>query len=350
MDTDQAPDADPIKATYDVFIKPQLSDGRQVYILQFPNRSQEENYSKANKVAPLELRIKPKVGMVELDVPLDNYRNYDVDKGIKWGGALKASKAAKGGGSHGLAGGFGIGGVLQPAKRSERVARLPFDVEKQRIIDDYAGAVTRHDVLTEQTLGGHTVLAEDTTPQYFVGAFRRGQLHLTPVNNIVQLRPQFHHIDALKEQEQNSKMKEKEAGPKSTEAKAIHMTVKSQIDGEEDRTDNMGTRINAAQAEGWRKHRFEDEDSQFAWTLFESALHAGPTEGDAKHDDLAEKVPHLTTGMSDMAYMDSISAPNDAAKLSRSKKMMKEVKQASRKGKEVMRDGDEAGEHMDVDM
>src|SRR5690349_13839935 len=62
---------DPIEASYDVYIKPQWQDGRKLYVLQFPNRPSREDYSSTNASLPIELRLKPKAGLVELDVPLD---------------------------------------------------------------------------------------------------------------------------------------------------------------------------------------------------------------------------------------------------------------------------------------
>jgi hypothetical protein len=75
IDPDQ--DSDPIKASYDVFIKPHIAADRQIYILQFPNRDSKQHYTARNQSQPLKMRIKPSAGMVELDVPLDAWRNYD---------------------------------------------------------------------------------------------------------------------------------------------------------------------------------------------------------------------------------------------------------------------------------
>jgi len=43
IDPDQ--DSDPIKASYDVFIKPHIAADRQIYILQFPNRDSKQHYT-----------------------------------------------------------------------------------------------------------------------------------------------------------------------------------------------------------------------------------------------------------------------------------------------------------------
>lgn len=137
---------------------------------------------------------------------------------------------------------------------------------------------------------------------------------------MVQMRPQFHHIDAHVEQERQNQKREGPA-PKATEARAIHMTVKSNIDGEEDGSDNIGVRISAAQQEQWIKHRYVDEDHEAAWDCYENNMFVYP-EQDEKGEEQelsVDVVPKLTTGMDDMAYIDTISAPNNAAKMSRAK-------------------------------
>ncbi len=162
-------DPDPVKASYDVFIKPHMSGSRQVYILQFPNRDSRQRYSAANESQPLKMRVKPNAGMVELDVPMDVWHNYDKEKGVKWGGAMKKSKA-----NHGLPGGFGIGGSSVAGRgRGRNVADQ--EAEQQRILDDFNYAVQEEQVLVKQTLGGQTVPNEETTPQYMIGTFRKSK-------------------------------------------------------------------------------------------------------------------------------------------------------------------------------
>jgi DNA-directed RNA polymerase-3 subunit RPC5 len=164
-------DPDPIKASYDVYIKPSISDGRQIYVLQFPNRGPKQPYKKEKQSQPTKLRIKPEAGMVELDVPVDAWRNYDRGKGIKWGDAMKQSNVVQGGKTYGLPGGFGIGGSQPGRGRGRGEATVANDQE--RLLRDYAGAIQSDRVLTNQTLGGQTVLNEDTTPQYMIGTFRK---------------------------------------------------------------------------------------------------------------------------------------------------------------------------------
>ena len=172
IDPDQ--DSDPIKASYDVFIKPHIAADRQIYILQFPNRDSKQHYTARNQSQPLKMRIKPNAGMVELDVPLDAWRNYDREKGLKWGEAIKKSNTAKGGGSHGLPGGFGIGGAQSGGRGRARIPENE-QLDQEKLLEDYPLAVSRENVLTKQTLGGQAVPNDETNPQYMIGTFRKGR-------------------------------------------------------------------------------------------------------------------------------------------------------------------------------
>ncbi|KAJ5042220.1 uncharacterized protein L3040_004774 [Drepanopeziza brunnea f. sp. 'multigermtubi'] len=338
-DVDMENDPDPIKASYEVFIKPYLSADKQMYVLQFPNRDARQNYSKKNAAEPLKMRIKPKAGMVELDVPMDVRNNYDQRKGATWGSAIKKSAETKGAGSHGLPGGFGIGGAPPPGGRG-RGARVIEDVRavQDQILEDFENAIQREQVLVKQTLGGQAISNEETTPQYMIGTFLNDQLHLTPVDNVVQMRPQFHHIDAQSEQERAIRGRDAALGARTApEARVVHMTVKSTIDGEEATTESMDKRIQDAQSEAWKSHRFVDEDAEETWIGYNANLFvgAGGTEID---EELLDKVPRLSSTLNNAEYMNAISAPNDAAKLSRNQKL----KKAKGKGKEKATEADEA--------
>ncbi|KAL3427235.1 DNA-directed RNA polymerase iii complex subunit rpc37 [Phlyctema vagabunda] len=345
-------DPDPIKATYDVFIKPCISDSRQIYILQFPNRDSKQPYSQSNDSQPYKLRVKPQAGMLEMDVPVDAWRNYDKEKGMKWGDAMR--KSNKMGQSHGMPGGFGIGGAAAPAGRG-RGARdeLLTPADEGRILADWSGAVQREQVLTKQTLGGQSVPRETSSPQYMIGAFKKDQLHLTPISHIVQMRPQFHHIDAQSEQEKMGRPRDSTAAARPTEQRLVHQTAKVNVDGEEDTTESMTVRITAAQQEQWRGHRYVDEDSAEAWAAFHENMFIGKdlddddapegedvdmeakgssAAGKAPATTLKNQVPSLVSRLDNAQYLDTISAPNDMVKLSRSKKT-KGGKKGKGKGK-----------------
>lgn len=157
------------------------------------------------------------------------------------------------------------------------------------------------------------------------------------------MRPQFHHIDARAEQERASRAREPGAPAQPAQARAIHMTVKSKIDGEDSSIDTMADRITAAQQEKWKLHKYVDEDEDFAWHFYNENLIVGAEEHFADTADLKASMPDLQSALADMEYMDTVSAPTDPAKVSRSKKV-KKSKDAKGKGKEVL---DENGKVVD---
>ena len=167
-------DPDPIVSSYNIYVKPRFKDGKKVYILQFPNRDSKQAYSIANSSLPLELRLKEKSGLLEIDVPIDTFRNYDREKGVKWGEAVRKSDQLKGadGGSLGLAGGFGIGGGQSARPRSARQGTEDEGITQEALMRDFAASVAQGRVLRKQTLGGQAMPKDSTTPQYMIGSFR----------------------------------------------------------------------------------------------------------------------------------------------------------------------------------
>lgn len=138
------------------------------------------------------------------------------------------------------------------------------------------------------------------------------QLHLTPVEYIVQMRPQFHHIDAQTEIDRVRSQRDAING-RVAEPRAIHMTVKPTAEGEEETTDTMAERIRNVQEEPWRKLKYVDEDSAEAWEAYQEHLFIEDT----------ENAPKLASSMTTLEYLDSISAPRAPAKLAKLNKMKK---------------------------
>lgn len=166
--------------------------------------------------------------------------------------------------------------------------------------------------------------------------YQLDQLHLTPADQVAQLRPQFHHIDAQSEQEHQSRVRDLTAAPpRPTEARAIHMTVKASIDGEEDTTDNMVERIAATQQEAWNHLRFVDEESTDAWEAFGENLFV--SEEVLEKQALREQARNLSSGFEDVDLLDTISATRDEAKLSRTKAA---ANRAEKKEDDESTDGD----------
>lgn len=154
------------------------------------------------------------------------------------------------------------------------------------------------------------------------------------------MRPQFHHIDAQSEQERAIRGRDAALGSRAApEARVVHVTVKTSIDGEEANADSMDKRIQDAQSENWKSHRFVDEDAEETWAGYNANLFVG-IGGTEIDDELLDKVPKLSSILDNADYLNAISAPNDAAKLSRSQKVKKGKRKG--KGKEKATEADEA--------
>ncbi|KAH6658967.1 Sin-like protein conserved region-domain-containing protein [Truncatella angustata] len=278
-------DPDPIVSSYAVFTNPPPTSTRKILILQHPNKQgpQRDAYGTL-----AEVRVKPSSGMIEVDVPLSYHDgSYDRDKGMRWGQSLHRSMHQKNGGSHGLAGGFGVG---VPAPRAARGGGPR--KEEDRDTYDWTEAVRRDQVLRTQTLGGQYVgrnAAEfgDNECRWMVGVFKGGNLHLTPAQSEIQLRPQLHHLDATTEQERLTRPREgpggggpggmggngpaAPAGP-APAPKAITMTIKSTGGGGEVQVETMADRLRQVQVEHWQRLKYVEDDRDEAWELYQKTL------------------------------------------------------------------------------
>jgi DNA-directed RNA polymerase-3 subunit RPC5 len=86
------------------------------------------------------------------------------------------------------------------------------------------------------------------------------QLHLTRLNGLVQLRTQFHHIDASAQLEAVNRRREKESqeGAKPAEPKAFLPTVKKS--GGDTAAEMTQAFMKSANQESWHKLNYVDED------------------------------------------------------------------------------------------
>ena len=279
---------DPVVREYDVFLNDSLSE--KLMLLQYPNRDSRQPYTERNYAKPLEFRIKPGAGLVEVDVPMEIFDNYDKEKAIRFGDALKKSTDERAGGSLGLAGGFGVtyghgrvGGAGRVPRRGH--SDQESEVTQDMLLRDFDLAYSLGRVLNKQTLGGQIDPPQDGKPIYMIGAFQDGwppisirgsswvllsrvltttatdQLHMTPIDSLAQLRPQFHHLDALVEQERAAARPQRDPGAagRVQEARAVQMTAKS-ADADDMDTAEVIKTLKAAQEENWKRLMYADED------------------------------------------------------------------------------------------
>lgn len=177
---DQPEDDDPVVASYNVFINPTPPPHQKIHILHQSVRY-DEGATPAFPRVPTELRVKPDSGVLEVDVPIDMMDNYDRDRGMQYGRALRDTVEAKGGGSHGLAGGFGIGAA--PGGLGRKGA-----ADRERRNGDWVDEVRADRVLRSQTLGG--IIPKGEPLHYMIGIFQGGKL-LTPLSRPPSSKDQF---------------------------------------------------------------------------------------------------------------------------------------------------------------
>ncbi|KAK6211801.1 hypothetical protein LQW54_005660 [Pestalotiopsis sp. IQ-011] len=309
---DSSDDADPIVSSYAVFSNQPPTNTRKILILQHPNK---QGPTREAFQTLSEVRVKPSSGMIEVDVPLSYHDgSYDREKGMRWGQSLARSMGQKNGGSHGLAGGFGVG---VPAPRAGGRARK----DEDRDTYDWTEAVRRDQVLRTQTLGGQYAGRNadfgDSECRWMVGVFRGGNLHLTPAQSEIQLRPQLHHLDAATEQDRLTRPREGPGGlakdgsslgggpggggggPQAAPAaKAITMSIKN-AGGDQPSTETMADRLRQVQMEHWQRLKYVEDDRDEAWELYQKTLiyrspefssSADNDKGKGKASDAADKL------------------------------------------------------------
>lgn len=155
---------DPIIASYDVF----LTDSEiSRYVFQYIDRPQNKPYNERHGQRPVELRMKPNTGLVEMDVPVNTRVTYGLEKGLRYGEAMKKSRSARDGGAFGMSGGFSAGALA--AGGAVRIKKEGAgDVE----IFDNKKVVDTNSLAKTQALGGRIKPPEEGDPVHMLGTFK----------------------------------------------------------------------------------------------------------------------------------------------------------------------------------
>lgn len=269
---DSDPD-DPLVAEYDVYITPR-SD-KELYVLQFIGRAADQPFTGAS--APTSMRMKPKSGYIEVDVPMDVHQNYDRQKGVRFGEALRKTKGF-GQTTYGPAAGFQHAmprSTKRPGATSaddadaddaQPAASLAMDEDLDEYVTNFDDANEKGHVLNTVTWGGRLIPDEDWKPAYMIGAFHGKELHLTQLDGIIQLRPELHHVDAISHLDAASRRRE------ATDAKSVLPTVqKSEEDG-------IKAILGEAASEQWVKLSWNHSETGAAYDGFNRRLFLEDTE------------------------------------------------------------------------
>ncbi|XP_072312491.1 DNA-directed RNA polymerase III subunit RPC5 [Eucyclogobius newberryi] len=150
-------DDDPIIEEIDVYLAKSLTEN--LYLLQYPVRPSAMNYDDVNHLAA---KIKPKQQRLELEMAMDAMSpNYCRSKG-------------------------------------EQIA-LNVDGTTYDETNTYSAKI-----MDKQTFS--SIQATTNTSRYAAAVFRKGELHVTPLTGILQMRPSFSYLDKA-----DSKTREREA-------------------------------------------------------------------------------------------------------------------------------------------
>jgi len=173
---------DPVVRQWNMYMN--VRPNQHIMLLRYPEKMPGQVYKARNGQKPLEMRIKTKSRLVEIDIPLDPHNtSYDKVRGIIYGEALRKSKILKEkGGAYGLAGGFGLGGPTQ-TRAATRAAQSAVDTDPtvEDLLKDYDNAVKNGHVMNKMTLGGHIIQWQEGYANLFAGAFTRGK---SPLHDI----------------------------------------------------------------------------------------------------------------------------------------------------------------------
>ncbi|KAL4945996.1 hypothetical protein BDV06DRAFT_183364 [Aspergillus oleicola] len=292
--------SDPIIASYDIYL---TNSDISRYVLQYLDRPTGHAYDDANGQKPTSLRLKPKTGLVEVDVPINTRVNYDIGKGVKYGEALRKSKSAREGGAYGMAGGFSVakegGNSSAQAQGKVKAESAAFGGVKGEEVGMASGDQTP--LLKVQTLGGRIKSPEDGDPVYMLAAFRGDKLHLSPVTSVVQLHPQLHHLDAMDEMPKARAGKGRKEGEEErpeAEARAVDVKVKGAEDREVMVPGNLDL-LKKMQDEQWKSYDWVDAENEESWQIYDNYM---------MHQDV-EELPQLQSAINGEDYLDRMSAP-----------------------------------------
>ncbi|KAI8942441.1 hypothetical protein NX059_000510 [Plenodomus lindquistii] len=298
-------DDDPVVAEYDVYITPEAEE-QQLYVLQYLNRPPDQPLTKSTESRPSELRVKKESGFIEVDVPINIHTNYNRVAGVRWGESMRKTKGF-GQKAFGIASGFertmprasnrpGADGAPAPP------VTVDDDDNLEEYVTHFEDANEKGHVLNAQTFGGQITKDNGKGPSYMLGTFRDDQLHLTRLNGLVQLRTQFHHIDASAQLEAVARRREKESqeGAKPAEPKAFLPTVKKT--GGDTAAEMTQAFMKQTNQEQWQKLNYYDEDSEVAFDSYTDRLFLA---------DVAA-APVLHSRLNNDEFLDTISAPSSS--------------------------------------
>ncbi|KAK0168773.1 hypothetical protein PV327_002543 [Microctonus hyperodae] len=174
---------DPVVKEIPVYLSQTLAD--KLYIFQYPIRPASQGYDNATFI---KTAIKPENQEIEIEVALNsNSANYDQSMG-------------------------------------EQIA-LNIDGPFDKYGDENDERMFESHIMDKIVLQSSKTMSDCSN--YSIGIFQDGELHITPLNGIVQLRPQFDYLDKDKKQGKNAGKKQGDDSDEE-EAKQVNVTFARQ--------------------------------------------------------------------------------------------------------------------------
>ncbi|KAJ5250195.1 hypothetical protein N7489_000605 [Penicillium chrysogenum] len=293
------PDDDPVVASYDVLL---TDSDISRYVFQYVDREHDRPYNDQENQRPIQLRLKPRTGLIEVEVPISTRENYDVNKGMRYGDAVQKSRSARDGGAYGMAGGFTAGSGTAAAG-----GRVKMEANGDVEILDNKRAVDSASLMRVQSLGGRIKPSEEGDPVYMLATFTDRNLHLSPVTSGKGGRAK----------------KDDEDRPAESEARAIDIKVKAAEDAEAAANAGNLDLLKQMQDEKWKTYGWVDAEAEDSWYTYESFM---------IHKD-TENLPSLESNIESEDYLDKMSAPRiDPARPDMTGWAMKENRRRQRDG------------------
>ena len=206
---------------------------------------------------------------MEVDVPIKkellNSKNTDRIKAIQMGEALRKTKDL-GQTAYGAAVGFERKlpkstkrrGAVKDDEDGEAEAEAAAPVEDDNIdhfLSNFDDSTDKGHVLSTTTWSGRFLIQGDNEEGYMIGCRRGNGIHFTPLEAIIQLRPDIPHMDALSHVEANK------AYRPSTEPKS------SMVDDVQPE-DDIADILRGPAKEPWEKFSWNSVDSDKAWASY----------------------------------------------------------------------------------
>lgn len=230
---------DEILAEYPIYLSTELS--KYLYNFQYPMRSTPFT----NKNGPNAARLKPKSKMVELDIPLDTRSpHYSTERGEDFAMGLN-DKTIK---------------TAYDRRMEEHEEELLNRGSKKNSNNNREEELLDKMTFTSTEVPGQT--------RYVVGVIRDEELHLTPLNSTVQLRPGFKYIDKMDEKwkaankriQDVEKQEEKKKNIDPNTAQSVQMSVKNTEREGNVKRNLYSMAVRNAEEENWQPIVYYDEN------------------------------------------------------------------------------------------